>query len=103
MKIARAREPEPIAKIINSVVGKWIEEKGGKEDTVSSVWEKVAGKKIVRHAEPRRLYRKTLVVEVDSPVWFYELNTNHKQQLLAELQKALGKEKIEKILFRPKR
>ena len=98
-----AREPEPIGSIIPVVVGRWGRGRRNGTTAVSFAWKKAAGKKIGAHTRPRSLYKKTLVVEVDSPAWFYELNTNHKQRLLGELQGLLGKERIKKILFRPKR
>ncbi|NQT95644.1 MAG: DUF721 domain-containing protein [Candidatus Omnitrophica bacterium] len=53
-------------------------------EEIRGVWKKAAGEAASNHSTPTQLRGKTLVVNVDSPIWIYQLNIN--------------KEKIEKKL-----
>jgi predicted nucleic acid-binding Zn ribbon protein len=80
--------PVPIKDVLKSAVEKIV---SGSEDPVfeediKKVWERVAGKEASRHSSPAALKGRTLIVNVDSPTWIYQLNTK--------------KEKIEKKLNR---
>ncbi len=94
---------EPIDVVIKKLFADWEKKKRPAEENIFTVWKKIAGTKAAAHARPVRLWKKTLLVEVDSPAWFYELNTNYKRRALAEMQRVLGKDRIGRIVLRPKR
>ena len=68
------------------------------EDIIRS-WEKVVGKTAARHTRPTGLIKGTITIDVDSPVWIYQLNTK-KTEIEKELTKKLNKKNQIKIRMR---
>lgn len=71
-----------------------------KED-IASFWCEAAGAKAARHSSPAGLKGKTLIVNVDSTIWIYQLRLKE-QGLLKRMTRLLKKKDkdIEKIRFR---
>lgn len=65
---------------------------------VFRVWEKVAGTFIRKHAAPNRFERRKLYIELSHPSWKVELQFK-KQELLEKLNKELGKDLVQDIVF----
>ncbi len=63
------------------------------------VWEKAAGGKAAKHSSPAGLKDKTLVVNVDSTAWIYQLRLQE-ESLLSKIKKLARNNSIEKIRFR---
>ncbi len=63
-------------------------------DTLVQEWKEVVGEAVAAHARPGRLERKHLVVFVDSSVWLNELVRYGRSQLLSNLQKRYGADRI---------
>lgn len=88
---------------INSILKKVIEEIEIKnpdtKETILNAWLKVSGKKAQEHSRPISIRKKVLTIEVDSSTWMYVLNLK-KGTLIKNIQKELGKEKIQNIRFR---
>ncbi len=63
------------------------------------VWGKAAGEKAARHSSPAGLKDKTLVVNVDSTAWIYQLRLQE-EMLLGKIKKLIKSNDIEKIRFR---
>ena len=61
-------------------------------------WSDVVGATIARHAQPRRLRRGVLVVEVEGAEWMHELQYL-KQDLRAQLNARLGRAAIREIFL----
>jgi hypothetical protein len=62
-------------------------------------WEGIVGKDVAKHAKPGRLDDRGLVVFVDSSVWLNELVRYGRKQILANLHKQFGKDKIASVSF----
>jgi predicted nucleic acid-binding Zn ribbon protein len=60
-------------------------------------WEAVLGKGVAAHTRPGRLINKEITVFVDSSVWLSELQRYAHREMLANLQKAFGKDIIQKV------
>jgi predicted nucleic acid-binding Zn ribbon protein len=61
---------------------------------LESEWVEVAGQTLARHARPGRYERRILVVFVDSSSWLSELNRYGRKELLENLQKRFGADRI---------
>ncbi len=70
------------------------------EGEIISAWNKLVSPSITEHAQPVELRRKTLVVEVDSPVWMDEIKRFHSREILQKLQTSFGKARIANLMFR---
>ncbi len=95
----RKSSPQPIADVLKNVVEKLSQTKEKDSVKIFSVWPKVCGKEFARHTHSGDLKRGTLQVFVDESAWLYQANLQ-KEELLEALQKKIGKEKIQKIVFR---
>jgi predicted nucleic acid-binding Zn ribbon protein len=67
------------------------------ETSLIEEWHILAGPQLVRHTRPGRYDRKILTVFVGNSVWLSELSRFGKHELLKNLQKRFGKEKIKDI------
>lgn len=70
------------------------------EGEIISAWNKLVSPAITAHAQPVELRRRTLVVEVDSPVWMDEIKRFHSREILQKLQTSFGKARIANLMFR---
>ena len=70
-----------------------------KEEDIYTIWKKAAGEKAVRHSIPINIKENTLIVNVDSTAWIYQLKLKQ-DQILKKLTKIPTTEKIKKIRFR---
>lgn len=61
-------------------------------------WTTMVGPAIARHAQPRRLRRGVLVVDVDGPDWMHELHFM-KRELRERLNARLGRPVIRDLFF----
>ena len=72
---------------------------GAGKDNILSAWYKAAGSKAAKHSSPAALKDETLLVNVDSTAWIYQLRLKE-QDLLKKISRLLKKQKIQKIRFR---
>jgi predicted nucleic acid-binding Zn ribbon protein len=93
-------EAAPVGDILDGVLARiallrhdWIDE-------LAQAWPEVAGKAVAAHTRPARLEGPRLTVYVDQHVWMMELQRNGKKQLLANIWKKFGANKIKDLLFR---
>ena len=63
-----------------------------------SEWAAVVGPTIARHAQPRRLRRGVLVVDVDGPDWMHQLGFM-KRELRERLNERLGRAVVRDLFF----
>ena len=70
------------------------------EAEVVKVWNSLIDPNIVAHAQPARLRKGTLFVNVDSSVWLSEIVRYRRKEILDRLQHSFGKNLIQKISFR---
>jgi hypothetical protein len=66
---------------------------------VWEVWDKVVGNRIASIAQPSKVEFNTLFVAVSDSLWLQQLK-DLQDELLMKLNKALGREAVEKIYFR---
>lgn len=67
------------------------------EQALITDWESLVGPQVAKHARPGRLERKVLHIFVDHPAWLSDLSRYGQKQVLANLQKRFGTEKIKGI------
>ena len=95
------RKAERIDSVIKSVIEKLDKTSNPTSGNVNieKIWKEVAGGKAFVHSRPASLRRKKLVINIDGSSWLYEL-TLRKKELLANLKKKLGKDKVKELQFR---
>jgi predicted nucleic acid-binding Zn ribbon protein len=76
-----------------------IEQRRGDVEIVR-VWNELIDPTIVAHAQPDRLHKGTLFVNVDSSVWLSEIVRYRRKEILDRLQHSFGREAIQRISFR---
>jgi hypothetical protein len=99
-RIEDLRPPESIVdplSIADTMAG--VMKKLGLEDThwlavLEDEWQKIVGDAVAKHSRPGRMEKKKLTVFVDSSVWLNELLRYGRQQMLLNLQKHFGRERI---------
>ena len=62
-------------------------------------WPSLVGEAVAKHSRPGRIQKAHLVVFVDSYVWLTELARYGKDQMLANLQKRFGRDKIKTLSY----
>ena len=67
---------------------------------IYEAWRDSAGAEVARHTRVVGVRSNTLIVEVDSSPWLYELSGFHKQALVQSVQGRLTKTRIIDIDFR---
>jgi predicted nucleic acid-binding Zn ribbon protein len=93
------RDATPVGEIIPQLMKKLGVESEHWQEVLSGSWEKLAGKAVAKHTRPGRFEKGTLVVFVDSSVWLNELSRYGKDDLLANLQKTFGADRIKAVRF----
>lgn len=88
----------PIKDITKDVIERLSGERLSKEDKIKEVWQKAAGRRFLRHAQPTSFRKKRLVVNVDSSGWLYEL-TMKKERIVSRLRRML-KDDFKELQFR---
>jgi predicted nucleic acid-binding Zn ribbon protein len=67
------------------------------EQALINEWESLVGPQVAKHARAGRLERKVLHVFVDHPAWLSDLSRYGQKQLVENIQKRFGAEKIKGI------
>lgn len=92
-------KPEGISGVINQVIKKLDIKTHGQREDVVKAWREAIEPGAASHTKPVAIKKNILTVEVDSSTWLYVLSLK-KKNILAAMQKTVGKEKIENIRFR---
>jgi predicted nucleic acid-binding Zn ribbon protein len=95
----RRSTPQPIGDVVKDVVERLSQTKKKDPAKILSLWPRVCGKELARHSRPKGLRGTTLQVFVDESAWLYQASLQ-KERMLVALQKKIGREKIQKIVFR---
>ena len=93
------RKTERIDGVVKSVMEGLDRHSNPAAEDIEAIWRGVSGKKAASHTKPASLRKKCLVVNVDGSSWLYEL-TLRKGELLKNLKKKLGNDKIKTLQFR---
>lgn len=64
------------------------------EQALVAEWPSLVGPQVARHARPGRLDRKVLCIFVTHPTWLSELSRYGQKQILENLQKRFGADRI---------
>ncbi|MBN1268539.1 MAG: DUF721 domain-containing protein [Kiritimatiellae bacterium] len=67
------------------------------EQAILSEWPALVGPQVAAHTRPGRIERGTLFVFVSHSTWLNELSRYGKTEMLANLQKRFGAEKIKSV------
>ncbi|MFH0953780.1 MAG: DUF721 domain-containing protein [Verrucomicrobiota bacterium] len=93
--------PPPAAEALADVIPQVMKDLGLEnrfwERTLVAEWEKLVGPQVAQHARPGRLDRKILYVFVVHPAWLSELSRYGQKQMLENLQKRFGADKIKAL------
>jgi hypothetical protein len=95
------RSPERLGDILKKVWGK-IEKQKEERAEISKVLDGmgfILGRKASAHIKPHKIYRKKLIIKVNSPVYLQEILFK-KEKIIEAANRALGKEKIRDVSFR---
>ncbi|MBI3882498.1 MAG: DUF721 domain-containing protein [Verrucomicrobia bacterium] len=97
---AKADTAQPVAKLIGGVVQSLgLDRKRGEAEIVK-VWNDLIDPTLTAHAQPTRVWKGTLFVNVDNSVWLDEIVRYRRREILSRMQNAFGKEMIQRISFR---
>ena len=69
------------------------------EQELMQEWASIAGPQVAQNSRPGQIERGLLCVYVRHPVWLSELSRYGQTQLLANLQKRFGAQRIKKVRF----
>ncbi|MCX7591737.1 MAG: DUF721 domain-containing protein [Kiritimatiellae bacterium] len=90
---------------ISEVISRLMARMGLEQDLwlseLTNEWPGLVGEVVARHTRPGQLIGRTLVVFVDSPAWLNELHRYGRAEMLANLQKRFGMERIQAVRLRP--
>jgi predicted nucleic acid-binding Zn ribbon protein len=67
------------------------------EQALIQEWESLVGPQVAKHTRAGRLERKVLHIFVDHPVWLSDLSRYGQKQIIENLQKRFGADKIKAI------
>ncbi len=86
---------ELVGNVIKNLTGK---ERFGEEE-IEGAWRKAAGDAAARNSRPVSFKKASLVVNIQSSSWLYEL-TSRKKEILAALEREFKGKKIKELRFR---
>jgi len=95
----KGSKPEDIGGVINQLIKKLDAKTHGQREDVVRAWQDAIEKDAASHTKPVAIKKNILTIEVDSSTWLYVLNLK-KKNILASMQKSVGKDKVEDIRFR---
>lgn len=93
-------KPELIGRVLKNVVEQLRKNAVFEEDEIAKAWNKAVGKKIKLHTKPTRLTGTSLMVNVESSSWLFELQTKHKSEILKKLKSYLGENRVKDVKFK---
>lgn len=93
------KESEHIGELVGRVLGKYRLEADHDLTKLWELWEDTVGQTIAENTRPAAFKGKILIVYVSSSTWMQQLQFL-KKDIIAKVNKALGKELIEEIKFR---
>ncbi len=67
------------------------------EEQLRNEWEQLVGPQVARQARPGRIDRLTLYIYVRHPGWLSELSRYSQKQILENMQKRFGRDKIRNV------
>jgi predicted nucleic acid-binding Zn ribbon protein len=67
------------------------------EQTLLAEWPRLVGEQVARRSRPGRMYRKVLTVFVSNSAWLGELSRYGQQQMLDNIQKRFGSDRIQSL------
>ena len=90
------RSPSIESVVANVVKGMGLDQRFWEQALITE-WASLVGAQVAKHARPGRLERKVLHIFVDHPAWLSDLSRYGQKQVLANLQRRFGVEKIKSI------
>jgi len=95
------KAPTLLKEILKTAIKQAEEQKKGllTEEEVQVAWLDAAGENAAKHTKPKKMTKTTLVIDVDSPTWIYQLNIN-KSKIEKRLNRYFKNKKPITIKFR---
>ena len=97
---ARKIRTRTLADVLPKVLADYKIEQRRADVEIVRVWNDLIDPEIVAHAQPAKLHKGTLFVDVDSSVWLSEIVRYRRKEILDRLQHSFGREAIQRISFR---
>ena len=94
------KEAEPIGQGMDSLMKKLGMSSGYNFEQIAEQWAEIVGCDVAAHCRPGAVERGALIVFVDSSSWLNELSRYGKKQMLDNVQKQLGSDKIKSVVLR---
>jgi len=95
------KAPTLLKEILKTAIKQAEEQKKGllTEEEVQAAWLDAAGENAAKHTKPKKMTKTTLIIDVDSPTWIYQLNIN-KSKIEKRLNRYFKNKKPITIKFR---
>lgn len=91
------------AEHFGDLIGSVIKSLTGKErlsaEEIGAAWQEAVGQAAAKHSRPVSFKKESLVVNIESSSWLYEL-TVRKKEILKTLERELKPKKIKELRFR---
>lgn len=97
---AQAVRARSVGAVIPKVLSEFRVDSRQVEVEITKVWNSLLDPNIATHAQPVRLRKGTLFVDVDSSVWLSEIVRYRRKEILERLRHSFGPEVIKKISYR---
>jgi len=69
------------------------------EEDINDIWRQAAGEEAGSHSSPAQIKGSTLVINVDSPIWIYQLNIK-REKIERKLNRLIKRDKPLRIRLR---
>ncbi len=100
LAIAREDSARSLGDMIGDVMqSAGLDRKRGEAEIVK-VWNNLLDPLVTEHAQPDKVAKGTLFVNVDSSVWLDEIVRYRRKEILEQLQNSFGRKEIQRISFR---
>lgn len=100
LAIAREDAARSLGDMIDGVMeSAGLDRKRGEAEIVK-VWNNLLDPVLTEHAQPDKVAKGTLFVNVDSSVWLDEIVRYRRKEILEQLQNSFGRQVIQRISFR---
>jgi predicted nucleic acid-binding Zn ribbon protein len=100
LAIARKDSARSLGDMVDQVMKEaGLDRKRGEAEIVK-VWNNLLDPLVTEHAQPDKVAKGTLFVNVDSSVWLDEIVRYRRKEILEQLQNSFGRTVIQRISFR---
>ena len=92
---------KPVEDLVSGVMKDLRIEARRNEAELVNIWNSLLDPNVTKHAQPVKLHKGTLFVDVTNSAWMDEIVRWCRKEILRTLQSAFGKDTVQRISFRP--